>query len=112
MYSNSDVRKDLIVVGSPIRGATVKVVNKFPNAGSPDKDETKVLRMSEIYFIAAEAAYHLNNEAKALTYLNAVAKERDGSFAGYSSYRQRFLMTSCWSVARNLHLKGIAIGTL
>ncbi len=85
MYSNSDVRKDLIVVGSPIRGATAKVVNKFPNAGSPDKDETKVLRMSEIYFIAAEAAYHLNNEAKALTYLNDVAKERDGTFAGYSS---------------------------
>ncbi len=41
--------------------------------------------MSEIYFIAAEAAYHLNNEAKALTDLNAVATKRDASFAGYSS---------------------------
>ncbi|MEO6638299.1 MAG: RagB/SusD family nutrient uptake outer membrane protein [Ginsengibacter sp.] len=85
LYGNTDVRKDLIIVGSPIRGATAKVVNKYPNAGSPDKDETPVLRMSEIYFIASEAAYHLNDNARALLYLNAVATERDPSFAGYTS---------------------------
>ncbi|MEO6221272.1 MAG: RagB/SusD family nutrient uptake outer membrane protein [Ginsengibacter sp.] len=85
LYSNTDVRKDLVIVGSPIRGANAKVVNKFPNAGSPDKDETKVLRLSEIYFIAAEAAYHLNDEAKALMYLNNVATERDPAFAPYAS---------------------------
>lgn len=85
LYNNTDVRKDLIIVGSPIRGPDAKVVNKFPNAGSPDKDETKILRMSEIYFIAAEAAYRLNDEPKALMYLNDVATQRDGSFAGYAS---------------------------
>ena len=85
LYSNTDVRKDLIIVGSGARGPNAKVVNKYPNAGSPDKDETPVLRMSEIYFIAAEAAYHLNNEPKALMYLNAVATRRIASFAGYSS---------------------------
>ncbi|SHF35209.1 RagB/SusD family nutrient uptake outer membrane protein [Flavisolibacter ginsengisoli] len=84
-YSNTDVRKDLIVVGSPTRGANAKVVNKFPNAGSADKDEYKVIRMSEVYLIAAEAAYQTGNESLALDYLNAVAKERDPSFAGYSS---------------------------
>lgn len=85
LYSNTDVRKDLFIVGSPIRGANAKVINKFPNTGSADKDEIKVIRMSEVYLIAAEAAYHTNNETLALSYLNAVATERDASFAGYAS---------------------------
>lgn len=84
-YSNTDVRKNLIIVGSTTRGANAKVVNKFPNAGSPDKDEYKVIRMSEVYLIAAEAAYQTGNEPLARTYLNAVAKERDPAFAGYTS---------------------------
>ena len=84
-YSSTDVRKDLIIVGSDVRNSTDKVVNKFPNAGSADKDDVKVIRMSEVYLIAAEAAYHTGNEPLALTYLNAVAKQRDPSFAGYSS---------------------------
>ena len=84
-YSNTDVRKDLINFVSPTRRANAKVVNKFPNAGSPDKDEYKVIRMSEVYLIAAEAAYQTGNESLARTYLNAVAKERDPAFAGYSS---------------------------
>jgi hypothetical protein len=41
--------------------------------------------MSEVYLIAAEAAYQTGNESLARTYLNAVAKERDPAFAGYSS---------------------------
>jgi hypothetical protein len=91
LYSNTDVRKDLFIVGSPVRGADAKVVNKFPNTGSADKDEMKVIRMSEIYFIAAEAAYHNNDETTALTYLNDVATERDPGFAGYSSSGQALL---------------------
>lgn len=84
-YSSTDVRKDLIIVGSDVRNSTDKVVNKFPNAGSADKDDVKVLRISEVYLIAAEAAHHTGNEPLALTYLNAVEKQRDPSFAGYSS---------------------------
>lgn len=91
LYSNTDVRKSLFIVGSPIRGANVKVVNKFPNTGSADKDEAKVIRMSEVYLIAAEAAYQTNNEALARTYLNDVATERDPNFAGYSSSGQNLL---------------------
>jgi len=91
LYSNTDVRKDLFIVGSPVRGADAKVVNKFPNAGSADKDEMKVIRMSEVYLIAAEAAYHNSDETTALTYLNDVATERDPGFAGYSSSGQALL---------------------
>ena len=91
LYSNTDVRKDLFIVGSPIRGADAKVVNKFPNTGSADKDDMKVIRMSEVYLIAAEAAYHNNDETTALTYLNDVATERDPGFAGYSSSGQALL---------------------
>ena len=91
LYSNADVRKDLFIVGSPIRGADAKVVNKFPNTGAADKDEMKVIRMSELYLIAAEAAYHNNDEPTALTYLNDVATERDPAFAGYSSSGQALL---------------------
>lgn len=85
LYSATDVRRNWFVVGSPTRGATVKVVNKYPNAGSADKDEFKVLRMSEVYLIAAEAAYQSNNETLARQYLNAVATRRDASFTGYTS---------------------------
>jgi len=91
LYSNTDVRKDWFIVGSAIRGADAKVVNKFPNAGAADKDEMKVIRMSEVYFIAAEAAYHNSDETAARTYLNAVATERDPGFAGYSSSGQALL---------------------
>lgn len=85
LYSNTDVRQSWFVMGSPTRGANAIVVNKYPNAGAADKDEIKVIRMSEVYFIAAEAAYHTNNEPLALNYLNAVATERDPNFTGYTS---------------------------
>ena len=91
LYSNTDVRKDMFIVGSPIRGDEAKVVNKFPNTGSADKDEMKVIRMSEIYFIAAEAAFHNGDEGTARTYLNDVATERDPGFAGYSASGQALL---------------------
>lgn len=84
LYSNNDVRKTLILPSSPIRG-NVRVVNKYPNSSQPDKDEVKVIRMSEVYLIAAEAAYHEGNEQLARTYLNEVATERVVGFAGYTS---------------------------
>jgi len=85
IFSNTDIRKDLITVGSDQRGPDVKVVAKFPNAGSADPDDMKILRLSEVYFIAAEASYNLNIESDALDYVNAIATRRDDSFTGYSS---------------------------
>jgi len=86
LYSNNDVRKAAwFIVGSATRGGSAKVINKYPNSGSVDKDEIKVLRMSEIYLIAAEAAYQTNNQPLALTYLNDVATRRVAGFIGYTS---------------------------
>jgi starch-binding outer membrane protein, SusD/RagB family len=84
LYAPSDVRRGLILTFSPTRG-NVKVVNKYPNTTQPDKDEVKIIRMSEVFLIAAEAAYHTGDEPLALIYLNAIAFERDPFFAGYSS---------------------------
>jgi starch-binding outer membrane protein, SusD/RagB family len=84
-YSATDVRRNLITVGSDQRGPDVKVVAKFPNSGLADPDDIKVIRLSEVYLIAAEAAYHLNNETDALDFVNAIATDRDPAFAGYSS---------------------------
>lgn len=85
LYSSTDVRQSWFVTGSPTRGAGAIVVNKYPNAGAPDKNEIKVLRMSEVYFIAAEAAFHTGDEPLARQYLNAVATQRDPDFTGYTS---------------------------
>jgi starch-binding outer membrane protein, SusD/RagB family len=84
LYAPTDIRRSLILTFSPTRG-NVKVVNKYPNTTQPDKDEVKIIRMSEVFLIAAEAAYQTNNEPLALIYLNAVAFQRDDFFGGYSS---------------------------
>jgi hypothetical protein len=84
LYSATDVRRSLILPSSPTRG-NVKVVNKYPNATQPDKDEFKILRMSEMYLTAAEAAYQQNNAPTAREYLNALAEQRDPNFIPYTS---------------------------
>ncbi|HYH15498.1 MAG TPA: RagB/SusD family nutrient uptake outer membrane protein [Flavisolibacter sp.] len=84
LYAPQDVRKGLILPESPIRG-DVRVVNKYPNTTEVDKDEVKIIRMSEVYLIAAEAAYQLGDETLARNYLNAVATERVIGFSGYTS---------------------------
>ena len=82
-YSPTDVRRSLILTSSPTRG-NVRVVNKYPNTSQPDKDEVKVIRLSEVYLIAAEAAYHTGDEDLARDYVNAIATRRDPNFAGYT----------------------------
>ncbi|ANE53302.1 hypothetical protein SY85_03730 [Flavisolibacter tropicus] len=84
LFTDNDVRKTLILPSSPIRG-DVRVVNKYPNSSQPDKDEVKIIRMSEVYLTAAEAAYQLGDEAQALEYVNAVATQRMAGFTGYKS---------------------------
>lgn len=84
LYSNDDIRKDLMIITARVTNND-KAVNKYPNSSQPDQDEFKVLRMSEVVLIAAEAAYHLNDEALALDYLNALAGQRIINFGGYSS---------------------------
>ncbi|WP_337042972.1 RagB/SusD family nutrient uptake outer membrane protein [Emticicia sp. 17c] len=79
LYADTDVRKKLIVVGSRAQAENpAYIVNKYQNV-SGDRDDKKVIRISEVYLIAAEASARTNNEADALKYLNALVKQRDAS---------------------------------
>jgi hypothetical protein len=77
LYAETDVRKKLILVGSRSQAENpAHIVNKFPNV-SGDRDDKKVLRLSEVYLIAAEAHQRLSNEVEALKHLNALVAQRD-----------------------------------
>jgi hypothetical protein len=80
-YTATDVRKALIV---PSGGYLV--VQKYPNINNAaDKDDNKILRISDVILILAEAYARTNDEPNALLRLNQVAKNRDAGFAGFSS---------------------------
>jgi len=82
LYSATDVRRTILSTG--IRGGLPSVfVNKYPDV-SDDRSDTKVLRLSDVYLIAAECSLP-GNETDARTFLNYVATRRDASFAGYTS---------------------------
>lgn len=80
-YAATDVRRSLLTQG--IRSGPAVFVNKYTNIVT-DRDDTKVLRLSDIYLIAAEASL-ASNESDARNYLNAVATRRDPSFIGFTS---------------------------
>lgn len=85
--SSTDVRRSLLL--NVVRaGRNVYAVNKYT---SPINFAIKLLRLSEAYFIAAEASYHLSNPTDALSYLNAVATRRDPNFIGYVSVGTQIL---------------------
>jgi hypothetical protein len=70
-FEAADVRRALYATG--VRGGLPSVfVNKYPNFVG-DHSDTKVLRLSEMYLIVAEAT---TNETEARTYVNAITAER------------------------------------
>jgi hypothetical protein len=76
-FAAGDVRKALYpVVPRPANppGIAIPTVNKYPNI-SGDYSDTKVLRLSEMYLIAAEASLP-GNEGDALTYVNYITSRR------------------------------------
>ena len=84
-YSATDVRRQLFISGTRASQA-VKIVNKYSNTNNAaDKDDTKVIRYSEIILTLAEAYFRLNDETNAKLYLNMLVAQRDPSFAGYTS---------------------------
>lgn len=87
LYSATDVRKNLCTVGTRSgQSGTVYLCQKYINApGSGDHDDTKVIRLSEVYLILAEANYNLADITNANLNLNKVATQRDPSFAGYAN---------------------------
>ncbi len=84
LYSTTDVRLNLFVAGNTKSGAPAMKVNKYSNAQNADRDNPKVMRLSEVYLIAAEASLPAN-EADALMYLNMLMAQRDPAFIGYAS---------------------------
>jgi hypothetical protein len=84
LYSPTDIRNSVLIDGNTKSGAPATLVNKFSNAQNGDRDNLKVIRLSEVYLIAAEASLP-GNEAGALTYLNNLMAVRDPAFAGYAS---------------------------
>jgi hypothetical protein len=90
LYSATDVRRGLMPTAAAGyrsgQAGAVYLNYKYPNpAGSGDKDDTKILRLSDIILILAEAYYNTADETNALAKLNQVAKQRDPAFAGYTS---------------------------
>ena len=75
LLSPNDVRSGLYKPGKR-GGINVIFINKYPNTFGTDISDTKIIRMSEIYLIAAEASLP-GDEASALNYLNYITSRRN-----------------------------------
>ena len=85
LYNGTDVRTSVLIPATTKAGSPAVIVYKYQNAANTkDRDNIKVIRLAEVYLIAAEASLP-TNEADALNYLNAVAQTRDPYFPGYNS---------------------------
>jgi hypothetical protein len=72
-FSSTDARRALYATGT--RGGLASVfVNKY-GSFTGDHSDTKIIRMAEMYLIAAEASYPAN-EADAIKYVNEVTSRR------------------------------------
>lgn len=112
LYSSTDVRQSLLVPGQTKHGAAAYLINKYPNgANTADRDNLKVIRLAEVYLIAAEAALP-GDEATALSYLNALMAQRDPSFAGYSSTGAQLLADIVQERRKELAFEGDRLGDL
>lgn len=90
LYTASDVRRTHITLGPRAGGETsVYIVGKYKAIGG-DRDDKKVIRLSEVYLIAAEASARLgaSTEARALTLLNTLTVQRDASLVYASTGSQ------------------------
>jgi hypothetical protein len=87
LYTPTDCRRLVIDSGTTATGAFAYVVEKFPNYLNADRDNLKVIRLAEVYLIAAEAALP-SSQATALTYLNGLMAQRDPATVYASSGAQ------------------------
>lgn len=73
--STNDIRRYAFV--DPTSTTNVKVIDKYPGKGNtPLRNDIKVFRLSEMYFILAECAAQSNNLTSAATYIKAVRDAR------------------------------------
>jgi hypothetical protein len=87
LYSPTDCRRLVIDSGTTATGAFAYVVEKFPNYLNADRDNLKVIRLAEVYLIAAEASV-TSSQSDALMYLNDLMAQRDPSITYSSSGAQ------------------------
>ncbi|GEO11967.1 RagB/SusD family nutrient uptake outer membrane protein [Segetibacter aerophilus] len=76
LYSATDSRKTLYTTITRGGLAGVAMNGKFPGTFGSELSDTKILRLSEIYLIAAEASV-TTNPVDALTYVNAITSRRN-----------------------------------
>jgi len=77
-FEATDVRRTLYPTGFRPAGVPAVFVEKYP-ALVGDRNDTKVLRLSDVYLIAAEASFRLGNEPDARMYLNYIRTRRNAS---------------------------------
>lgn len=88
LYRAADVRTSVLEDATTKTGASAVRVFKFPNGGNDDRDNLKVLRLAEVYLIAAEAAARTSDEPGALDYLNDLMAAREPGFTYASAGAQ------------------------
>jgi len=77
-YDAGDIRLSLYQVGT--RGGLAAIfVNKYSSTFGTDISDTKVLRLSEMYLIAAEAYNKTGDDVNALTYVNYIRTRRSAT---------------------------------
>lgn len=85
LYSATDVRRNLITVGTRAGQVGPAYICRKYTSNTTDYDDTKVLRYADVLLILAEAYYNLGDISNANLTLNKVATQRDPSFAGYAN---------------------------
>jgi hypothetical protein len=91
LYTATDVRSQLLIYGTTKGGDPAYLVNKYPDAENTNKDHPKVIRLAEVFLIAAESAARLGDNSDAQTWVNDVAVLRDPAFAGYTDIGQALI---------------------
>jgi starch-binding outer membrane protein, SusD/RagB family len=88
LFEAADIRKSLYVTGTRGGLPAVFVNNKYPGTFGGEVSDTKILRLSDVYLIAAEASLP-GDEAGAKTYANFITSRR-GATAIASTGTQLF----------------------
>ncbi|MGV8093323.1 MAG: RagB/SusD family nutrient uptake outer membrane protein [Mangrovibacterium sp.] len=92
LFSDTDSRKKLMIDGTRRGGSQRAYINnKYTNTASGDRDEVKIIRLSEVILTLAESYARTNDETNALHYLNQIAQLRDPSFTGFTSGGQQLI---------------------
>jgi hypothetical protein len=112
LYSATDIRKTAGFTTGTRGGLAATFVQKYKNGnGSADPDDTKIMRLSDVYLIAAEASLP-GDETSAKMYLNYVATRRDASFTGYTSTGAQLLSDIITERRKELAFEGDRYGDM